>query len=90
MLNFDSAPKRAANLSLNAKVLDAARELGMNVSQTVDALLAEAVRQRYWQQWEAQNRDAIAAYNQRVATKGTPLAKYRNWGRQLDDTHGAV
>ena len=38
MLRFDDAPKRPTNLSLNAKVLDAARELGMNLSQTVDAL----------------------------------------------------
>lgn len=90
MLNFNASPKRATNLSLNAKVLDTARELGMNVSQTVDALLADAVRARYWQQWEEQNRDAIAAYNQRVTEQGTPLAQYRSWGRQLDDTHGAV
>lgn len=90
MLNFDASSKRATNLSLNAKVLDTARALGMNVSQTVDALLAEAVRQRYWEQWEEKNRDAIAAYNQRVATGGTPLAQYRSWGQQLDDTHGAV
>lgn len=80
MLNFDTAPKRATNLSLNAKVLDTARALGMNVSQTVDALLAEAVRARYWQQWEEQNREAIAAYNQRVAAEGTPLRQYRTWG----------
>ena len=51
MLRFDDAPKRPTNLSLNAKVLDMARELGMNVSQTVDALLAEEVRRRYWERW---------------------------------------
>ena len=40
MLKFDDAPKKATNLSLNSKVLEMARELGMNVSQTVDDLLA--------------------------------------------------
>ena len=41
MLRSDAAPKRATNLTLNAKVLDMARELGMNLSQTVDGLLAK-------------------------------------------------
>ena len=77
MLQFDNAPKRATNLSLNAKVLELARELGMNLSQTVDALLAEEVRRRYWARWNEENRDAVAAYNARVETQGLPLARYR-------------
>ena len=40
MLHFNNAPKRAANLSLNSKVLETAKDLGMNISQTVDTLLA--------------------------------------------------
>ena len=71
--------KRAVNLSLNAKVLDTARELGMNLSATVDALLAEEVRRRYWERWNEQNRDAVAAYNERVARDGLPLARYRTF-----------
>ena len=52
MLRFDpNAPKKATNLSLNSKVLEMARELGMNVSQTVDGLLAEEVKRRYWEKW---------------------------------------
>lgn len=79
MLQFDNAPKRATNLSLNAKVLEAARELGMNLSQTVDALLADEVRRRYWAKWNDENRDAVTAYNARVASQGLPLAKYRGF-----------
>ncbi|MBK6865057.1 MAG: type II toxin-antitoxin system CcdA family antitoxin [Ideonella sp.] len=79
MPRFDNAPKRPTNLSLNAKVLEMARDLGMNVSQTVDALLAEEVRRRYWERWNEQNRDAVAAYNERVARDGLPLARYRTF-----------
>ena len=79
MMRFDDAPKRATNLSLNSKVLDAARELGMNVSQTVDALLAAEVRKRYWERWNDENKDAIAAYNARIEREGLPLAKYRSF-----------
>jgi len=79
MLRFDNSPKRPANLSLNAKVLDMARELGMNLSQTVDALLAEEVRRRYWERWNEENKEAIAAYNARIEREGLPLAKYRTF-----------
>lgn len=79
MLRFDDSPKRPTNLSLNAKVLDLARELGMNISQTVDALLAEEVRRRYWERWNEENKDAIAAYNERIEREGLPLARYRTF-----------
>jgi antitoxin CcdA len=79
MLQFDNAAKRPTNLSLNAKVLDPARELGMNLSQTVDGLLAEEVRRRYWERWNEENKAAISAYNERVERDGLPLAKYRSF-----------
>ena len=41
MIHFENAPKKATNLTLNAKVLEMAKSMGMNISQTVDALLAE-------------------------------------------------
>lgn len=74
--------KRAVNLSLNAKVLDSARELGMNLSATVDVLLAEAVKKRYWERWNEENRQAIAHYNDRIEREGVPLARYRTFMKQ--------
>ncbi len=85
MLKFDHATKKATNLSLNSKVLEAAREMGMNLSQTVDTLLADEVKRRYWAKWNEDNKEAVAAYNERVATYGLPLAKYRTWGKSLGD-----
>jgi antitoxin CcdA len=85
MLQFDKAPKKATNLSLNSKVLEMARELGLNVSQTVDTLLAEEVKRLYWEQWNERNKGAIAAYNERIAQHGLPLAKYRTYGKSLGD-----
>ena len=85
MLKFDSAAKKATNLSLNSRVLEMAREMGMNVSQTVDALLAEEVRRRYWERWNEDNKEAIGAYNIRIAKEGLPLAKYRTFARGLGD-----
>ncbi|ROZ76523.1 type II toxin-antitoxin system CcdA family antitoxin [Ramlibacter sp. WS9] len=79
MLRFDDAPKKATNLSLNSKVLEIAKELGMNISQTVDVLLAAEVKRRYWERWNEDNKDAIDAYNARIAREGLPLAKYRSF-----------
>jgi antitoxin CcdA len=85
MLKFEHAPKKATNLSLNSKVLEAAREMGMNLSQTVDALLADEVKRRYWEQWNERNKDAVAEYNARIAKYGLPLAKYRTFAKSLGD-----
>jgi antitoxin CcdA len=79
MLQIDKAPKKATNLSLNSKVLEMAREMGMNVSQTVDTLLAEEVKRRYWAKWNEDNKVAIDYYNERIKKEGLPLAKYRTF-----------
>jgi len=76
---LDNAPKKATNLSLNSKVLEMAREMGMNISQTVDELLAAEVKRRYWERWAEENKEAVAAYNARIAKEGLPLAKYRSF-----------
>jgi len=85
MLRFDNAPKKATNLSLNSKVLEMARELGLNVSQTVDGLLAAEVKRLYWEKWAEENKAGMAAYNARIAKEGLPLAKYRSFARSLGD-----
>jgi antitoxin CcdA len=85
MLRFENSPKKATNLSLNASVLAAAKEMGMNISQTVDALLADEVKRRYWEKWRDDNKDAFQAYNERIQREGLPLAKYRSFGQSLGD-----
>ena len=79
MRNAGKVPKRAINLSLNAQVLEKARELGMNLSATVDALLAEEVHKRYWERWNLDNKEAIEHYNARIEREGLPLARYRTF-----------
>lgn len=71
--------KRPINLSLTSKTVDMAKELGINLSQTVDAWLSEEVKRRYWERWREDNREAIDEYNQRIAKEGLPLAKYRSF-----------
>lgn len=81
MLRFDDAPKRPTNLSLNSKVLDLAKELGINLSQTVDALLEEEVRRRLREQWLERNQAAIEAYNARIEKEGTFSQQWRTFAK---------
>ena len=75
--------KRATNLTLNGKVLDAARELGMNISQTVDELLAREVRRRQVEKWAVDHARTVEAYNQRVQDSGL-------WNDDLRKLRGEV
>jgi antitoxin CcdA len=86
MRRSDDAPKRATNLSLSTKTLDAARELGMNLSQTVDELLAAEVQRRYWVRWNEDNKAAIEAYNERIEREGTFSQRIQHWLAEHADT----
>jgi antitoxin CcdA len=89
MRNIRNAPKRAINLSLNSKVLDMARDMGMNISQTVDALLTEAVLKQYWERWNEDNAEAIAAYNERIEREGLFSDRVRTFMRPGQDQDAA-
>ena len=53
--------KRRTSLTLDAAVLDEARDLGLNVSAVANAALRRAVAQRRGQQWLKANANAFAA-----------------------------
>lgn len=73
-----SRPKRRpVNLSLDTEMVAAARELGINLSQTCDHALAGAVKKERERRWVEENWDAIQANNAWVEQHGLPLAKYR-------------
>lgn len=65
------APKKSANLSINADLLQQARRLNINLSQTFEQHLAEIIRQAQRSQWLTENQGAIAEYNRRIEKCGT-------------------
>lgn len=71
VIQFDSAaPKKAANLSINADLLRQAKELNINLSQTLELHLAGLVREARRQQWLAENKVAMEEYNRRIEAQG--------------------
>jgi len=63
-------PKRAANLSVNAELLDQAKALDINLSATLEKALEAEVRARKRELWREENREAIAAYNTHIEEHG--------------------
>lgn len=66
-----AAPKKSANLSINADLLQQAKQLGINLSQTLEQHLAEIVRQVQRSQWLVENKNALDEYNRRIELRGT-------------------
>ena len=62
--------KKAANLSIDSGLLEQARRLNLNLSQVLEAGLAETIRRHEREQWLEKNRAALEAYNDHVEKHG--------------------
>jgi antitoxin CcdA len=69
--------KRATNLSLSIDVLEAAKDLEINLSQVCDNYLRQLVRREQERKWREDHVDFIAAYNATVDAQGLPLDEWR-------------
>jgi antitoxin CcdA len=63
--------KKAVNVSIQSDLLEAARAAGINISATLEAALADQLRIRKRERWQAENAEAIEAYNSDVDKNGS-------------------
>jgi antitoxin CcdA len=70
MMSERQVRKRAVNLFVDAELLDEARRLRINVSETLEHRLRTIVRAEQAKQWLEKNQAAIEAYNRRVSQHG--------------------
>jgi len=70
MLSARQTKKRAVNLFVDTELLDAARRLRINLSETLEQRLSSIVRADLERRWLIDNKLAIEAYNLRVAQHG--------------------
>lgn len=68
------ASKRKTSLTLDATALEAARELGINVSAVAETALQRAVADARRRRWLDENADAFAAQAEWHDRNGHPLA----------------
>ncbi len=74
-----SGKRKPVNLSLDTGVVEAAREMGINLSQACEAALKAAAKVERERLWQEENKDSIEAWNAWVEEHGLPLAKYRQF-----------
>jgi antitoxin CcdA len=63
MMSARQAKKRAVNLFVDVELLDEARRLNINISETLEQRLRGLVRAEQEKRWLEENRDAIASIN---------------------------
>lgn len=73
------APKKSANLSLDSELLREARQLNINLSQTLEKHLRDIVRDARARQWIEENRAALESYNRHVEQNGAFSDKLRRF-----------
>ncbi|HAW92693.1 MULTISPECIES: type II toxin-antitoxin system CcdA family antitoxin [unclassified Arsukibacterium] len=71
--------KKRTNLSLDNTLLQEAKSLGINLSQSAEIGITEAIKQRKQALWLDNNAEAIDSSNKFVNQHGLPLAQYRTF-----------
>jgi antitoxin CcdA len=62
--------KRAVNLFVEVELLDEARRMNINLSESLEQRLRSLVRAEQERRWLEENQEAIEQYNRRVAEHG--------------------
>jgi antitoxin CcdA len=77
MMSERRAKKRAVNLFVDADLLDEARRLNINVSETLERRLRMIVKTERQKRWLENNRDAIASINAFIDQHGLLASRLR-------------
>ena len=78
---MSALPKKAANLTVRADLLEEARAYKINLSQTLEAALAVELKKRRETAWLEENKAAIEAYNREIAEHGLYSDRFRQFCR---------
>jgi len=65
------AKKKATNLSINSDLLKKAKELHINISNSLEKTLIQLIKEKEIKNWEKQNKTSINSYNDRVTKHGS-------------------
>ena len=71
--------RKPTNLTLDSALLKEAKALGINVSRSAEAGIAEAVKLHKQEKWLKENVRALASSNSYVEANGLPLARHRQF-----------
>ena len=71
--------RKPTNLTLDSALLKEAKALGINVSRSAEAGIAEAVKLHKQEKWLKENVRALGSSNSYVEANGLPLARHRQF-----------
>jgi antitoxin CcdA len=74
-----NAPKKSTNLSVNSDLLKRSKILKVNLSATLEQALNEKLKAIESEKWKAENKNAMAAYNQFIEENGCFSDEYRDF-----------
>jgi antitoxin CcdA len=77
MMSERPVKKRAVNLFVDADLLDEARRLRINISDTLERRLRSIVRAEHEKRWLEENKEAIASINSFIDRHGLLASKLR-------------
>jgi antitoxin CcdA len=69
-MDSKESTKRTVSLSIDSELLDEARRINIDLSETLERHLRDLIRAVREQRWRQENAEAIAQYNRRVAERG--------------------
>lgn len=75
----ESAPKKAANLSINSDLLQKAKDLKINLSAAFENALTDLIRKKQCENWKNTNKQAVKAYNKHVEKQGVFSKELRSF-----------
>ena len=75
-----SRSKKAISIEVDGALLDRARAEGIDLNKLVQDTLTQTLLALGRQRWEAENKLALAAYNERVRENGPAGAEYSRYG----------
>lgn len=74
-----TAQKRAVNVSVDSAVLDMAKTMNINLSQTLEDALRKRTQDERDRRFQDEHREAIEAHNRFIEKNGIWSKKYRSW-----------
>ena len=77
MMSTRQSKKRAVNLFVDVELLDEARRMNINISETLDQRLRGLVRAEQEKRWRQENREALASINAFIDQHGLLASRLR-------------
>ena len=74
---ISSGHRKPVNLTLDSGVIQAARQVGINLSRVSENALREAAGRELERRWKEEHREALKSWSQWIEANGSPLDRHR-------------